>query len=83
MADEEAIRRKHDLLATAIPNRGGPSSSGRAATSQNALRRNAVGAPLRSCAISTTRRRPDHQTDVCDSHASELCAALRVIDRRR
>jgi hypothetical protein len=27
--------------------------------------------------------RPDHQTDACNAHASELCAALRVIDRRR
>jgi hypothetical protein len=26
--------------------------------------------------------RPDHQTDACDTHASELCAELRVIDRR-
>ncbi len=27
--------------------------------------------------------RPDHQTGACDTHASELCAELRVIDRRR
>jgi hypothetical protein len=26
--------------------------------------------------------RPDRQTDACDTHASDLCAALRVIDRR-
>jgi hypothetical protein len=32
------------------------------------------------------QERPDHQTDDCDTHASELCAELRVIeaiDRRR
>jgi hypothetical protein len=29
------------------------------------------------------QERPDHQTDACDSHASELCAELNVIDRRR
>jgi hypothetical protein len=29
------------------------------------------------------RGRPDHQTDACDTHTSELCAELRVIDRRR
>jgi hypothetical protein len=27
--------------------------------------------------------RPDHQTDACDIHASELSAELRVIERRR
>jgi hypothetical protein len=27
--------------------------------------------------------RPDHQTEACDDHASELSAELRVIDRRR
>jgi hypothetical protein len=27
--------------------------------------------------------RPDHQTDACDTHVSELCAELNVIDRRR
>jgi hypothetical protein len=27
--------------------------------------------------------RPDHQADACDSHASEISAALNVIDRRR
>jgi hypothetical protein len=27
--------------------------------------------------------RPDHQTDACDTHASELSAELNVIDRRR
>jgi hypothetical protein len=27
--------------------------------------------------------RPDHQADACDTHASELSAELRVIDRRR
>jgi hypothetical protein len=27
--------------------------------------------------------RPDHQTDACETHASELSAELRVIDRRR
>jgi hypothetical protein len=26
--------------------------------------------------------RPDHQTDACDTHARELCAELRVIDKR-
>jgi hypothetical protein len=29
------------------------------------------------------QERSDHQTDACDSHASELSAELRVIDRRR
>jgi hypothetical protein len=29
------------------------------------------------------QERPDHQTDACDTHASELYAGLRVIDRRR
>jgi hypothetical protein len=29
------------------------------------------------------QERPDHQTDACDAHARELCAELRVIDRRR
>ena len=29
------------------------------------------------------QERPDHQTDACDTHASEICAELRVIDRRR
>jgi hypothetical protein len=27
--------------------------------------------------------RPDRQTEACDSHASELSAELKVIDRRR
>jgi hypothetical protein len=27
--------------------------------------------------------RPDRQTEACDTHASELSAELRVIDRRR
>jgi hypothetical protein len=27
--------------------------------------------------------RPDHQTEACDTHASELSAELSVIDRRR
>ena len=27
--------------------------------------------------------RPDHQTEACDTHARELSAELRVIDRRR
>ena len=27
--------------------------------------------------------RPDHLFDACDIHASELCAELKVIDRRR
>jgi hypothetical protein len=26
--------------------------------------------------------RPDHQTEGCDIHASELCAGLNVIERR-
>jgi hypothetical protein len=26
--------------------------------------------------------RPDHQTHACDTHASELCGELKVIDRR-
>ncbi len=25
----------------------------------------------------------DHEIDACDTHASELCDALRVIDRKR
>ena len=29
------------------------------------------------------QERPDGQTEACDTHASELCAELRVIDRRR
>jgi hypothetical protein len=29
------------------------------------------------------RERPDHQVEACDTHASELCAELRAIDRRR
>jgi hypothetical protein len=29
------------------------------------------------------QERPDHQTDACDTHASELSAELNVIDRRR
>jgi hypothetical protein len=29
------------------------------------------------------QERPDHQIDACDTHASELCDALRVIDRKR
>ena len=29
------------------------------------------------------QERPDHQTDACDTHASEICAELRVTDRRR
>jgi hypothetical protein len=29
------------------------------------------------------QERPDHQTDACDAHASEMSAGLRVIDRRR
>jgi hypothetical protein len=29
------------------------------------------------------QERPDHQTDACDTHASELSAELKVIDRRR
>jgi hypothetical protein len=28
------------------------------------------------------QERPDGQTEACDTHASELCAELRVIDRR-
>jgi hypothetical protein len=28
------------------------------------------------------QERPDHQTDACDIHASELNAELNVIDRR-
>jgi hypothetical protein len=27
--------------------------------------------------------RPDHQVNACDTHARELCAELRVIDRGR
>jgi hypothetical protein len=30
-----------------------------------------------------TQERPDHQTEACDAHTNELCAELRVIDRRR
>jgi hypothetical protein len=30
-----------------------------------------------------SQERPDHQTDARDIHASEICAELRVIDRRR
>ena len=29
------------------------------------------------------QERPDGQTEACDKHARELCAELRVIDRRR
>jgi hypothetical protein len=29
------------------------------------------------------QERPDHQTDACDTHASELSAELRVLDGRR
>jgi hypothetical protein len=29
------------------------------------------------------QERPDHGVDACDTHASEICAELRVIDRRR
>jgi hypothetical protein len=29
------------------------------------------------------QERPDRQINACDTHASELCADLRVIDRRR
>jgi hypothetical protein len=29
------------------------------------------------------QERPDHQTDACDAHASEMSSGLRVIDRRR
>jgi len=27
--------------------------------------------------------RLDHQTQACDTHARELCAGMKVIDRRR
>jgi hypothetical protein len=27
------------------------------------------------------QERPDHQKEACDTHASELCAELKVIDR--
>jgi hypothetical protein len=30
-----------------------------------------------------SQERPDHQVNACDTHASGLCAELRVIDRRR
>jgi hypothetical protein len=30
-----------------------------------------------------SQERPDHQPEACDAHASELCAELRGIDRRR
>jgi hypothetical protein len=29
------------------------------------------------------QERPDRQTEACDTHASDLSAALKVIDRRR
>jgi hypothetical protein len=29
------------------------------------------------------QERPARQTEACDAHASELCAELKVIDRRR
>jgi hypothetical protein len=29
------------------------------------------------------QRRPYRQTDVCESHARELCAGMKVIDRER
>jgi hypothetical protein len=29
------------------------------------------------------QERPDRQIEACDTHASELCAGLGVIDRRR
>src|ERR1700730_3287760 len=52
------------------------------------LRRKMLSAECRRRATTIRRYldnqgRPDHQADACDTHASELSAELRVIDRRR
>jgi hypothetical protein len=55
----------------------------RAAMPQDAQRRSAAGVLLRSCAVSITRGRLEHQTEACDAHAAELCFGMKVVDRKR
>ena len=43
----------------------------------NAQRRSAADAFTAILRYLDNQGRPDHQTDACDTHASELCAELR------